>query len=208
MCGVIDMPYADRIMHAARRVELMNLPYVKMIPHQTVYDLDELWAFEDKCLDKGFEGVILRDPLGLHKDGRATVTKGAYMRIKRFIDVEGVVEELIEAKENQNEAKTNELGRTERSSHQENLVPKGMVGMLKMRLLADVTYRDKKLFEKGMLVDVGAGTMPHPDRLHYFNNPGEILQQIGKLKLFPHGTKDKPRYPTWAGLRATADMSE
>lgn len=208
MLGVIDMPYVERLKHAARRVELMNLPYVKMIPHQLVNNMEELEAFENKCLDLGFEGVILRDPQGLHKHGRATVTKGAYMRIKRFIDVEGVVEEIIEAMENQNEAKTNELGRTERSSHQENLVPKGMVGAVMMRLLADVEYRGQKLFEKGMIVRVGAGTMSHKERTHYFNNPNELLQQVGKVKIFPHGTKDKMRFPVWAGLRAAADMSE
>lgn len=208
MCGVIDMPYEERLKHRDRRIELMGLPYVKGVPWELVRDLDELDAFDSRCLDVGFEGSIYRDPLGLHKNGRATTTKGAYLRLKRFIDVEGVVEEIIEAMENQNEAKTNELGRTERSSHKENKVPKGMIGMLKMRLLADVVYREKKLFEKGMLVDVGPGVMTHDDRVRFFKQPELLLGTIGKIKIFPHGTKDKPRFPTWNGPRAAADMSE
>ncbi len=208
MCGVIHMPYQQRLEHAARRVELCNLPYLKMVPWELVHTLEELYAFEDRCLDAGFEGVILRDPEGMHKHGRATVTKGAYMRIKRFIDVEGTVEGVVEATENTNEAKINELGRSERSTHQANMVPKGMVGMLKMCLLADVEYRGQKLFEKGMLVDVGPGVMTHEDRIRFFKDPGYIIGTIGKIKIFPHGTKDKPRFPTWNGPRAAADMSE
>lgn len=210
---LLDQPYHVRLDSAALAVSHIQSwagfgHLLRVVPHLLLEDMEELEMYEGKCLDKGFEGLILRDPLGMHKDGRATVTKGAYMRVKRFIDVEGVVEELVEAMENQNEAKTNELGRTERSSHKENLAPKGMIGMLRMRLLADVEYRGKKLFEKGMLVDVGAGTMPHDERLYYFTHPEEILKKTGKLKLFPHGTKSKPRFPTWGGLRAGADMSE
>lgn len=208
MQGIISLPYIERLRVLEQRVSNINLPYVKMVPWYPVESLEELESYEEMWLDMGFEGVILRDPQGLHKNGRATVKVGAYMRVKRFIDVEGVVEEIIEAMENQNEAKTNELGRSERSSHQENLVPKGMIGTVKMRLLADVEYRGKKLFEKDMLVDVGAGTMPHSERVHYFLNPNELIGKVGKLKLFPHGTKDRPRFPTWAGLRAAADMSE
>lgn len=208
MCGVIDMPYEKRLEHRDRRVELMGLPYVKAVPYELVTDIEQMYAFEDRCLDVGFEGVILRDPLGLHKHGRATARTGAYMRIKRFIDVEGVVVELVEAMENQNEAKTNELGRTERSTHQENMVPKGMIGGFKMTLLADVEYRGQKLFDKGMLVTVGPGTMTHDERKYFWEHPNEIIGQVGKIKLFPHGTKEKMRMPTWAGFRAAADMSE
>lgn len=207
MCGVRDMVYEERLVHAARRVELMGLPYVKMVPHERLENLEQLYAMEERALDLNFEGLILRDPLGLHKSGRATVKAGAYLRVKRFIDVEGIVKSIIEANENTNEAKTNELGRTERSSHKENLVPKGMIGAVMMELLDDVEYRGVKLFEKGMLVRVGAGTMTHSERTHYFKNPQELLEKIGKVKIFPHGTKEKMRFPVWAGLRAEADMS-
>lgn len=202
----ILMPYAERLDYAADHLLMLRLPHIKLVPSQVVSDLDELLAFEDKCLDKGFEGVILRDPAGLHKHGRATVKGGAYMRIKRFIDTEIIVTELVEAMENQNEAKTNELGRTERSSHKENKVPKGMIGSIKGTLIKDVEYRGAVLFTAGTLIECGPGTMTHDERKYFWENPKEIVGTIGKVKLFPHGTKEKMRFPTWLSGRAMADM--
>lgn len=216
--ATIHLPYVERLEALERASSCWfepgnTLRNVHVVPWKLVHSLEELLAFEEECLDQGFEGVIVRDPQGLHKSGRATVRSGAYLRIKRFIDFEGTIENLIEAKENQNEAKTNELGRTERSTHQENMVPKGMVGMIQMRALADVVHSGKVLIAKGQLVDVGPGNMVHDERVRVWEafvnkTPDCIVGQIGKAKFFPKGQKDKPRFPTFIGIRSEEDMSE
>lgn len=214
--ATVHLPYIERLeaLTVAHQVgDWRKLFNVSLVPWKLVHSLEELLAFEDECLDAGFEGVIVRDPQGLHKSGRATVRGGTYLRIKRFIDFEGVIENLTEAKENQNEAKVNELGRTERSTHQENMVPKGMVGMIQMRALADVVHNGKVLIAKGQLVDVGPGNMLHDQRVKAwedFVNKTEdsLVGQIGKGKFFGHGQKDKPRFPTFIGVRSDEDMSE
>lgn len=204
----IALPYVERYTEAAVRVKLLGHIDVRMVPSRLVYTLEELLNLENLYLDQGYEGVIIRDPGGLHKSGRATINGGSYLRIKRRIDFEGIICGFEEAMENKNEAKTNELGRTERSTHQENMVPKGMIGNIQMKLLADVVYRNQKIFDKGMIVTVGPGEMPHEDRIKHFQQPEGFLGQIGKGKLMPHGTKDKPRQATFVSIRAAEDMSE
>jgi DNA ligase-1 len=207
---VIDLPYAERIAAAEVKIgRMQEFPgLIATVPYKLVNSVEELLAFEQLCLDDGFEGVIIRDPNGMHKSGRATVKGGSYLRIKRFIDFEGIVVNITEAMENTNEAKTNELGRTERGTHQENMVPKGMVGMVQFKALQNVELDGKILIEKDQIVDVGPGSMLHEDRVEFFEQQDLLIGKIGKAKFFPKGIKDKPRFPTFLCIRAEEDMSE
>ena len=220
--SVIDLPYSDRLAHLESLVGYVHPEWysaeckyqIRVVPSKMVYNLDELLQFEEDCLSMGFEGVILRDPDGLHKSGRSTVKSGAYLRIKRFIDFEGVVVNLVEAMENQNEAKTNELGNTERSTHKENMVPKGMVGTIQLRSLQDVVDANGNvLIAKDQVVDVGPGNMVHSERIRAWESfvagaPDSLVGKVAKSKFFPKGQKDLPRFPTFVSLRAEEDMSE
>lgn len=87
--------------------------------------------------------------------------EGGLLRIKRFVDFEFVVDEILEGEENQNEAQTNELGKTFRSSHQENKVANGMIGAMIGRTTAVVKEGSTVLFEKGQEVKVSAGCLTH-----------------------------------------------
>lgn len=170
---------------------------IKVVPYVIVNSIEEAEAFYNESLDLGYEGAIFRDPNATHKDGRCTAKEAAYTRMKPQSDKEAIVLFLEEAMENQNEAKINELGRSERSSHKENKVGKGMVGML---VCEDVTT--------GMTIDVGAGKMTHEERTHYFNNPDEIIGKFVKYRSMDVGVKDKPRFARFISIRAESDMSE
>jgi DNA ligase-1 len=201
------LAYGERYRLAKEKVEALGLPYVKIVPMRVLTSLEDLEDFEAECLEAGFEGVILRDLAGMHKSGRATVKVGAYMRIKRFIEEEALVLSIEEAMENTNEAKVNELGRTERSSHQDNMVPKGMIGNLICSMMKDVYDGDKLLFSQDQVVTVGPGAMPHVDRVALFQDQSKIVGQVIKFKFFPKGVKDKPRFPTFVTIRSAEDMS-
>lgn len=198
---VIHLTYAERYDRLCTYMSNNEIFFdnlrVSVIPFTMLHSREEVEAFYEKCLDSGYEGVVLRDPVGKHKDGRATTTLGAYLRMKPQSDKEALVLSLVEALENQNEAKVNELGRTERSSHKENKVGKGMIGML---VCKDATT--------GMTIDVGAGKMTHEERIHYFNNPDEMIGQYIKYRSMDSGVKDKPRFARYICKRAVEDMSE
>lgn len=213
--STVSLPYCERLLHLGERVaylkqdpDLMDLmAHIRLVPARLVASMEELLAADEEHLDLGYEGSILRDPFGLHKQGRSTVREGGLLRIKRFVDFEFVITGLVEGEKNGNEAQTNELGLQFRSSHQENMIPNGMVGALLGTVLKDVfDLSGNKVMSEGDSVKVGAGCMPHDDRLRYFQNPALILGEIGKAKMFPKGIKDKPRFPTFQTLRSLADM--
>lgn len=170
--------------------------HLRVVPMQVCHDLEQLLVADARNLDQGYEGTIIRDLGGLHKEGRSTVREGGLLRIKRFTEEEAVVLEIVEGRVNKNEEQTNELGRTFRTSHQENQVPNGQVGSL---ICTDIKTQKR--------ITVSAGAMPHSLRIHYFNNPALLLGQTIKYKFFPHGEKDLPRFPTFQSLRAEEDMS-
>ncbi len=168
---------------------------LKMIPGYVVKNMDELLEWEEIWLEAGYEGMIGRSLDGIYKNGRATAREGAYWRLKRFVQEDAIVLSLEEGQTNGNDAQINELGMTFRSTHQENMIPNGMVGAL---MCKDV--------KTGEIIKVGAGKMKHAERFDYFNNPEKIVNKVITYKKFPKGVKDKPRFPIFVSLRADFDL--
>ena len=192
-----DKPYKERYKALEQHLSILPDKRIKLISYVELNSIEEAEAFYQESLDLGYEGAIYRDPLALHKSGRCTAKEAAYTRAKPQSDKEARVLGLVEAMENLNEAKINELGHTERSSHKENKVGKGMVGMLKCEDLIT-----------GMPIDVGAGKMTHKEREHYWNNPHEIVGKFIKYRSMDVGVKSAPRFARYISIRAEADMSE
>jgi DNA ligase-1 len=190
-----DMNYADRYTKLYNYVIKLDDPRIEVVSLDVVKTLSELNVADALFLNAGYEGTIVRDPNGKHKQGRSTPKEGGLLRIKRFVEEEAVVLEIEEGQQNNNIAKTNELGRTERSTHQENMVPNGMVGSLKCR---DV--------KTGTLITLSAGKLTHDERIFYFNNQDKLVGQTVKYKTFMIGVKDLPRFPTFQTIRAQSDI--
>lgn len=206
-----DMLYFERYQKLQEMIQRLPDSFkkrVKLVENIWVNSIDEILTIEDSWLEQGLEGAIIRDPYQQYKHGRCGKTHMGAWRIKRFIEEEALVIGIEEGMHNANEAKTNELGRTERSTHQENMIPNGLVGNLKCVLLKDVVDPNtgKLLFTKGTEITVSPGNMNHEMRKYYFDNPHEILQKIIKFKLFPKGIKDKPRFPTFVTIRNENDL--
>ena len=207
-----DTPYLTRYNHLVEvvtwlqgeRPELVNRLWV--IPFTMVYNQAELDAFELKCLEEQYEGVILRDPNGLYKYGRTTAKEANYLRIKRFQDEEIVVTGVREGQTNHNKATLTPNGYTERATLAENMVPNGLIGTIIGKCVKDVFFNETLLFPEGMEIEISPGRMAHGEREHYFRNADEIIGKIVKYQFFPVGVKDKPRFPTFQGFRDPVDM--
>jgi DNA ligase-1 len=167
---------------------------IKVLPHTLIKDMEALDAFEAKQLARGLEGVILRDPDGIYKCGRSSTNEGILLKLKRFEDSEAEIIDIEELLSNQNEAKTNKLGHTERSSHKENMVPMGVMGALNVRDL-----KTKVEFSIGTGFDA-------KDREDFWNKRKSMIGKIVKYKYFAGGSKDKPRFPVFLGFRDKRDM--
>jgi hypothetical protein len=195
---VVDKPYNERYAALVEYVakHLADDKSTRVVPYKVLNSVQEVEEHYNKLLEEGFEGLIVRAPDGLTKFGRATVKEGAYLRMKASSDKEAVCLQLVEAEQNLNEAKIGLLGRTERSSHKENKVGKGMVGMLVCKDL-----------ETGMEIDVGAGKLTHEERTYYWNNPQEIVGKFIKYRSMDSGVKEKPRFARMISIRTESDMS-
>jgi DNA ligase-1 len=208
----IQMRYKDRLRVLENRIVWLQQHgcgmHLRMIPWVLCENMEQLQFQRARNLDLGYEGSIIRDPNGMHKQGRSTVKEMGVLRIKDFIDFEFRITGVTEGQTNLNEATINERGHTERSTHQVNMLPNGLIGTIEGVALADVLDPQTKavLIKQGQAVTVAAGRMTHIDRQYYFDIPEELIGEIAKAQFFPKGIKDKPRFPTFQSLRSPEDM--
>lgn len=195
-----DKPYLERLLMLEDYVESMKhrglFENVVMVPRKLVFSLDELLQFEQEQLALGAEGIILRDPSGMYKNGRSTVKEGGLLRIKRFTSEEAICIGIKEGNTNNNTAKVNELGKTERSSHKENMIPNGEVGTIIAKSL-----------KKGLTFDCSPGNMTQAECKYYFEHQEELIGKVFTFKHFEKGFKNTYRFPTFVSIRLDEDRS-
>lgn len=183
--------YRERLLEVRASVPSSTL--VQVVEHKLVESPEELLEYEAELTAAGYEGAMLRSLDGLYKQGRSTLNQGWLLKLKRFMDAEAVIIGYEELYSNQNEAKVNSLGHTERSSHKANLVPMGVLGALHCRT------------PEGVEFSIGSGfTMA--ERASLWAIRDTLPGQLAKYKFFAVGVKIAPRFPTWKGLRSPLDM--
>ena len=200
----LDLGFDDRLAAVKAQMAKVALASAQVadlvipVPHRLIRAPRELDEFETDMLHQGYEGVMLRHPSGWYKHGRSTLTEGGLLKLKRFDDAEAVVTGAVELMQNLNEAKISRTGHLERSSHQANMVGKGMLGSLQVRGL-NGPY-------KGVTFNIGTG---FDEALRYelwlLFAIGKLTDRVVKYKYFASGAKDAPRFPVFIGFRAEID---
>ena len=165
---------------------------LRVVPHVLIHDMAALNLVESEWVGEGYEGVMLRDPKGPYKYGRSTTNEGILLKVKRFEDAEAVIVGIEEEMHNANEATTNELGRTKRSSHKAGKVGKGTMGALQVCGL-NGQFKDVHF-------NIGAGFTAAQRAEDW------VVGTIVRYKYFAVGVKDKPRHPVYQGRRLAEDM--
>jgi len=195
-CILPGVPFVDRLVEAKRRVSAMHgrsFLEVRYLEHSWANNAEELAVYEGKCLSLGYEGVMIRDPQGLYKYGRSTMREGGLLKLKRFTDAEATIIGFEERMHNGNEAQTNELGRTKRSSAKAGKVPMGQLGAFVLRMdgFEDFTC--------------GSG-LNDAQRAHWWKFRAALLGKLVKFKYQKPGTLNAPRSPIFLGLRDERDL--
>jgi DNA ligase-1 len=189
-------PFELRL-NRARDAVLRSLPRsdvrVEFVQHEQVDTLEELLAAEDRAVTAGWEGLMLRSLDGVYKFGRSTVKERILLKLKRFDDDEGEVVGTQERMHNANEAKTSDLGYTERSSHRANMVPTDTLGALTLRW-------------RGVEFDVGTG-FDMAQRVDLWGRRESLVGQLCTFSFQGVGSGGRPRFPRFRGLRAKEDVS-
>lgn len=187
---VMDAPYIERMKVLAE----MELPPIckKVLPVE-IRTRTSLLAYETRCLQDGYEGVMIRSPDGPYKCGRSTEKEGYLLKLKRFTDAEARIVDYEELMHNENPVTYDKRGYAKRASCQENLVPAGTLGCF---VVED---------DRGRQFKVSTG-MTAEQRQEYWDNIDDYIGQFVKYKFQEHGTKDLPRFPVFLGFRSEDDM--
>jgi DNA ligase-1 len=110
--------------------DLADYQRIIPVPHTLIENENELRRLEADMLKIGYEGLMIRDPKGQYKFGRSTAREGALLKVKQRLQSEAQIIGFQEQMHNANEMKRDALGYADRSSHQANMVPMGVLGAL------------------------------------------------------------------------------
>lgn len=192
--GIETKPFTERYAALLKMAQNLILPsWVVLVDQTLINNRSQLNKIEETYVSQGYEGLIIRSPTAQYKHGRSSAKEGILLKVRRFKDSEAVIVGYTEEMENQNEATRDAFGRTERSSHKDNLVGKGALG-------AWVVKDGDKEFQ------IGTG-YTRKDRELFWEIRESCLGKIIKYRFFEVGVKDLPRFPVFQGFRDPLDMS-
>ncbi len=172
-------------------LNLQDFPMLTSHKQHFVSTLEGLLTLEEEYLERGYEGLILRDPEAPYKNGRSTAKEGILLKMKRFVDDEATVIGFEERMHNGNEKVVNELGRGQRSSHSSNKTGRNDLGAIQVEF-------------NGVKFSIGTG-FTDDERRRVWDNRASYLGALAKFKYFPIGIKDAPRHPVFLGWRDASD---
>ena len=168
---------------------------VELVPYECINTHKELLDYANTQIQSGYEGIMLRNPNTTYKYGRATNNTQELLKYKLFTDAEFECVGVEELMHNENELKLDELGYAERSSCKEGLKPSGMLGALILK------WKDNDTFKVG----TGFTEQQRKDTFAEKDSDNSIIGKLVKVKYQASGMKDKPRFPSFVGVRSELD---
>lgn len=177
-----------------RYVESIRHLGMQVATQTRIGTLGDLQTYEATMTERGYEGVMLRSLDGLYKQGRSTLKEAYLMKLKTFADMEATVIAIDEAMHNTNDHDNQGLHK-KRTSHKAGMIGKGMLGSLVVVGL-NGPFKD---------VEFGVGSgFTEQERIDIWRSI--VVGKIVKVKYFPLGCKDAPRFPVFLGFRDPTDM--
>lgn len=190
----LDEPYRDRVQKLFDVIEKTHTPFrIVVLYPEIVENEKELLKYEAECLGKGFEGVMIRTPLGKYKCGRSTPKEQILMKLKRFLDAEARVVGFEEKMHNDNKQERDEFGLSKRSSRKDGLQPANTLGSL---IVEDV--------KTGVKFGIGSG-FDDTLKKEIWTQQNKYINKLVKYKYQSVGAKDAPRFPVFLGFRSELD---
>jgi DNA ligase-1 len=187
--------YLERIKAFPQEQTVCGINIIPLVPVK-INSLDELLAYENVCLDSGYEGIMLRKGDGVYKCGRSTIKECILVKVKRFTDMEAKIINCEPLYHNDNGVQINELGENFRSSHKENKIKSNTLGAFIVESLFD---------QKHVQFKIGSG-FTNEQRVYYWNTRDTLINKTVKFKYFQVGSKYVPRHPIFLSLRDPDDM--
>lgn len=163
------------------------------VMQREVKNQEEVTIYFEEMLEQGFEGLMLRNPFGRYKQGRATKRENLIYKIKPFVTFDAQIIDVVQSTEVNDgvERTTNELGRsvTSKKKDDRHLIEKASAFM--------VEYEGKPL--KVTLA------MPDSEKIEIWGNRASYIGRTIEYKGMLVGAKDVPRHPVMVRFRTDKD---
>lgn len=177
---------------------VLGTPGALWLTQVVVHAKADLELVYQRCLEMGFEGLMLRRLGGVYKYGQSTENEGLLLKFKPFEDSEAEVLGTYEQMANTNAAVQGADGFTSRSAAKAGKVGKNTLGGFHVR---DI--------HTGVEFDVGNGTgLTKDERLRLWKIREQLPGLIMTYTYQRDGTKDRPRIPQFKGWRDRIDIAE
>ena len=177
-------------------------PHMELLEQRLIHDAATLSDMQEDHLERGYEGLILRNPDGVYKFGRSTenprgavhATTGKPLqewvmwKLKTFADSEARIIEVVQLMRNENESDLDALGLAKRSTAKAGMVPAGVLGAFKVEDL-----------HTGVIFNVGSGFTAE-QRVNLWSIRDRLPGQLIRYKHFEIGVKVAPRFPIFQGF--------
>lgn len=190
----LDLPYEERYEILKSRVA--EVSDVRVLPLKSTYltTLNQLNEFESEVLEDGFEGVMVRNPQGLYKQGRSTLKQSWLVKIKRFVDGEAKIIGYEPFKKTIDGFTISETGYRKTSTRKDTKEAQELLGNLKVKDLVT-----------GIEFEIGSG-FDLATREELWKDKDNLEGKIVKYKHFTIGAIEKPRFPVFLGFRDERDL--
>lgn len=187
-----ELPYEDRY-EILKSKEIVD-PRVKILKSEFLVSTGQLNLFEGNALEEGFEGVMIRDPKGLYKQGRSTPKQGWLLKLKRFEDSEAEVIGWEPFMKTIDGITIDERGYRKTSTRKDTKEAQELLGNLKV-----------KDIKTGIEFEIGSG-FDLETRKSLWESKENLIGKVVKYKHFTIGAMEKPRFPVFLGMRDELDM--
>jgi DNA ligase-1 len=195
-----DCEYTDRLRIVKEDLWVSPSEFAKFHGSVLLHTYDEVMEFVEELLQDGHEGAIFRRGDAPYKNGRATAKSGGMYKYKSRVDTEIVVTGFFEMLVNNNPKTTNELGRSSRSIHKENMIPANTLGYIE----------GTGFFEDGTPFKTKVGVFKgftKADLQNIWDKKEKFLGKLMKIKYMGVGSDLAPRTPVALGFRDEIDSS-
>lgn len=160
-----------------------------------VNNQDEMEAYLEKCLNQGYEGIMLRQADMPYKQGTASKVKQELVKVKPMQDHEFLIVDIHEQMHNGNEATIGEMGQTVRSTSKEGKTGKDTFGSFTLEVV------DNEFYKKGIQFNCGTGFTDEL-RDYIWHNKEEFIGKYATIRFQYIGSDERPRLPVFKGMRS------
>lgn len=188
----LDLPYKER--YEILKSKVKNSKNVDFLKGEFITSANQLNEFEAQVLEDGFEGVMVRNPDGLYKQGRSTLKQSWLVKIKRFVDGEAQIVGFEAFKKTVDGFTISETGYRKTSTRKDTKEAQELLGNLKVKDLVT-----------GIKFEIGSG-FDLATREELWKDKENLEGKIIKYKHFTIGAMEKPRFPVFLGFRDERDL--